>query len=310
LRRLKWPDGKRFAFPVLDDSDFSNIENGPPVYEFLYNKGFSITKSVWPLRGRLKPKVGGSTCEDPDYLTWVRKLRGLGFEIALHNVTYHTSKREQVIKGLEHFKVYFGSYPKTHSNHTGCYDSIYWGDARLDGINKLLYKLLTGFKNSNKFKGHLEDSELFWGDICKQKIKYVRNFVCPEINTLKFCPFMPYFDEKRPYVNYWFASSEGANVSQFNKTISEENQDRLEDEGGICIMYTHFGADFFQDGRLNIRFKQLMERLSRKPGWFVPVSTLLDYILNTRGHYSISSAERFKLELKWIIRKIRMGGTT
>ncbi len=48
-----------------------------------------------------------------------------------------------------------------------------------------------------------------------------------DINTLKVCPFMPYHDPDRPYVNYWFAASEGPTIDRFNSMVSEENQDRL-----------------------------------------------------------------------------------
>jgi acetyl-CoA carboxylase carboxyltransferase component len=116
---------------------------------------------------------------------------------------------------------------------------------------------------------------------------------------------MPYFDEERPYVNSWFASSEGATCHAFCQTISERNQDRLEEEGGACIMYTHFGAvDFYEDGLLNAGFKRLMERLRRKDGWFVPVSTLLDHLEKERGRHVISASERNQLERKWLIHKV------
>lgn len=219
----------------------------------------------------------GSTCADSDYLKWVRRLKEQGFEIALHNATYDSSKREQVIAGLEQFKKYFGEYPKIHTNHVDCEDCIYGGDARLTGMNRLVYNFLTHGRN-RKSLGHIESSDSFWGDKCKQHIRYVRNFVYSDINTLKICPYMPYFDKDRRFVNNWFASSEGANCRAFCQTISEMNQDRLEEEGGACIMYTHFGEDhFYEDGHLNSGFKRLIERLSRKDGWFVPVSTLLDY---------------------------------
>ena len=153
--------------------------------------------------------------------------------------------------------------------------------------------------------GNVESSELFWGDKCKQHIKYVRNFVFSDINTLSECPYMPYFDEERPFVNNWFASSEGADCHAFCETISERSQDRLEAEGGACIIYTHFGAaDFYEDGHLNSDFRRLMERLSRRDGWFVPVSTLLDHIQEERGRHVISASERRRLERKWLIHRV------
>ncbi len=303
--RINWPYGKRFAFSVFDDTDLTTLENSPRIYQFLYNLGMLTTKSVWPIKGENIPGIGGSTCADDDYLRWVRELKGQGFEIALHNAAYHTLKREQIIEGLEKFREYFGTYPKAHANHAYCEDSIYWGDERLTGKYRLFYDLVTVFKNRGVFLGSLVGRECFWGDKCKQYIKYVRNFVYPEINTLKACPCMPYFDENRPLVNYWFASSEGANCRTFCKTISEKNQDRLEEEGGACIMYTHFGTPgFYRDGDLNPEFKSLIERLSRKNGWFAPVSTILDHLLKEKGHHVISAKERSRLERKWLISKV------
>jgi hypothetical protein len=115
---------------------------------------------------------------------------------------------------------------------------------------------------------------------------------------------MPYHDPDRPYVNYWFAASEGPNVDSFNAMISEDNQEKLTRESGACIMYTHLASGFLESGKINSHFKVLMERLSKMNGWFVPARTLLDHILSTRGHHSISSRERNRLERKWLMHKI------
>ena len=164
--------------------------------------------------------------------------------------------------------------------------------------------MLTLNRNRGISRGHIEGDKYFWGDICKEKIKYVRNFALPEINTLKAFPMMPYHDPERAYVNYWFASSEGPEIRSFNQRISEENQDRLEEEGGACIMYTHFGCGFYENGKLNSRFKSLIERLSQKNGWFVPVSTLLDYLLEVKSHHDITDRERKQLERKFLIKQL------
>ena len=101
-------------------------------------------------------------------------------------------------------------------------------------------------------------------------------------------------------------SSDGHEIGAYNRCLSEAGQDRLEEEGGACIMYTHFANGFTDDGKLNPRFQQLTERLSRKDGWFVPVSTLLDHLL-ARGHHDITAAERRRLEWKWLAEKIVSG---
>ena len=309
--RIRWPDGNDFAFTIFDDTDLQIVDNVRPVYEFLANIGLRTTKSVWPLRGGHTPCNGGSTCEDPEYLQCVLGLQAQGFEIGLHNVTYHTSPRQDTMRGIERFRDLFGHYPYSMANHTGCYEDIYWGNYRLTGAHEVLYNLLHRNKYKGVFQGHIESSPLFWGDVCKARIKYVRNFVSGDINTLNLCPFMPYRDPMRPYVNNWFASSEGGTVNSFTATLAEKHQDRLAVEGGACIMYAHLAWGFYDNGRINPRFKFLMERLSKMNGWFVPVHTLLDYLRRTKGHYDITNRDRKSLERRWLMHKIiKTRGTT
>lgn len=306
-QQIRWPDRKDFAFTIFDDPDLDTVETTTTIYSFLADIGLRTTKAVWPVRGSSTPKVGGATCEDELYLQRILDLHKQGFEVALHNVTYHTSIRDETARGIEIFRQLFGQYPSSMANHTGCLESIYWGSERLSGLCRLIYDVINmrriGERNES-FQGHVERSPLFWGDICQEKIKYVRNFVFGDINTLRASPVMPYHDPARPFVNYWFASSEGANVDSFNTTLSENNLDRLAYEGGACIMYTHFAYRFLENGKINGRFRKLMERLSKMNGWFVPVSTLLDYILLTRGHHVITPNERKALEGRWMWHKI------
>jgi hypothetical protein len=302
--KIVWPEGKQFAFTIFDDPDLHTLENVRPVYSFLSDLGFRTTISVWPIRGIHIPKMGGATCEDEHYLKWALELNKKGFEIGLHNVTYHTSTREETIRGLELFYRLFGHYPYSMANHTGCDEGIYWGNARLSGMQKVVYNLLHLNRPHVVYQGHLDKSPLFWGDLCRQKIKYVRNFSYGDINTFKMCRFMPYHDPARPYVNYWFAASEGPRIQSFNSMLREENQDRLMSEGGGCIMYSHLACGFVEDGMINKRFKTLMERIRKLNGWFVPVRTLLDHVLSVRGHHSISTGERTSLERKWLMHKI------
>ena len=168
--RTHWPDGKDFAFTIFDDTDLQNLADIREVYAFLSDIGLRTTKSVWPLRGNEIPKVGGITCEDADYVQWSRSIKEKGFEIGLHNVTYHTSRREDTKRGFETFHELFGHYPYSMANHTGCHEAIYWGNYRLTGINQALYNLIHRNKNKELFQGHKEDSPLFWGDICKEKV--------------------------------------------------------------------------------------------------------------------------------------------
>lgn len=98
-------------------------------------------------------------------------------------------------------------------------------------------------------------------------------------------------------------------METFNKCISEAQQDRLEQEHGACIMYTHFAAGFLEHGKINGRFRILMERLSRKNGWFVPVHDLLEHLRRTNGDRIISAPERRRLERRWLLEKMFRGTT-
>ena len=131
----EWPDGKSFAFTIFDDPDLDTVENVASIYSFLTDIGMRTTKAVWPVGGPGSPKIGGATCEDEQYLEWILKLQKDGFEIALHNVTHHTSSRRETARGIEAFYRLFGHYPLSMANHSGCQESIYWESARSQAFN-------------------------------------------------------------------------------------------------------------------------------------------------------------------------------
>ena len=278
------------------------------MYAFLRDLGFRTTKGVWPVRGPRKPSDHGDTCDEPAYLAWCLELQAAGFEIGYHNTTLHTSTRDETARGLDVFSQHFGSHGITMAQHYYCDENIYWGDKRVSGLHRLAYNVLTRWSNAHRFHGDEKDHPLYWGDLCRARIRYLRNFAFADINTLKMCPQMPYHDPTRPDVVNWYACTEGANVRSFAAALAENAQERLEDEGGACILYTHFGHGFVRDGRLEPRFKILMERLASRPGWFVPVGSLLDHLQAVRGaDRTIQPHERRALERRWLLHKVRFG---
>jgi predicted TIM-barrel fold metal-dependent hydrolase len=72
-------------------------------------------------------------------------------------------------------------------------------------------------------------------------------------------------------------------------------------------MYTHFGHGFVQNGQLNPEFRRLMERIAKKPGWFVPVSTLLDFLKTRNGTTALNARTRRSLEARWLWEKLFRG---
>jgi hypothetical protein len=306
--RIPWPEGRDFAFTMFDDTDFAEMPDIREVYALLADLGIFTTKSVWPIRGTKEPLIGGATCEQEDYLDWALDLQRQGFEIALHNVAYSTSERGETLRGFDRFKGLFGHDPYTLANHASNREGIYWGNHRLTGLHQSVYNALTRNRRNDRFEGHIAESPLFWGDICKSRVGYVRNFVYGDVNTLKNCPYMPYVDPDRPYVNAWFASSEGPRADILVQTLDRKNVERLAREGGACVIYTHLGQDCCVNGKLHSGFRRVMTELSKMNGWFVPVHRFLDYLVEVKGLHVLTGRQRKRLERRWLWDKVRTRG--
>lgn len=299
---IPWPGGKRFAFTVFDDTDRATLENNRAIYGFLEEAGFRTTKSVWTLAGSRAPYIPGATCADSEYLAWVQALQGRGFEIAWHLATWETSHRDQTIRGLDRFRECFGDDPTAMANHASNGEGIYWGAARFSGWRRFASRLV---ELRRRFWGHVDGDPRFWGDLCRDRIRYVRNFTFEDIDTLAQCPEMPYYDPEKPLVRAWFAASSGADVDEFNRLIHPDNLDRLEASGGACIAYTHFGKGFFRDGQVDETFRRRMSGLARRPGWFVPVTPLLDFLADRHGGITrLTGRARARLEYRWLAQKL------
>ncbi|MGA8029551.1 MAG: hypothetical protein WB992_20605 [Bryobacteraceae bacterium] len=304
--RIEWPEGRGFAFTIFDDPDAQKYETTRLVYSFLADLGFRTTIAVWPAAPSFAINSGGETCANPEYRNFLTDLQKIGFEIAFHNAAPHANTRAQTIEGLDLFQRYFGSPPSAMANHYN-EEAIYWGSGRLTNWRRTAYNLITRWQNQGKFFGHIEGHPMFWGDVCRERIRYCRNFVYSDINTLRACPWMPYSDPLRPYVRYWFAATEGDMAPALVKALEDRRQDQLEEQGGACVMYTHFGHGYAQKGRLNPEFRRVMERMAAKNGWFVPVSALLDFLMKTRGATVLNDSQRRRLEIRWLWEKVFRG---
>ena len=78
----------------------------------------------------------------------------------------------------------------------------------------------------------------------------------------------------------------------------------LKPKRGFALCIPIWPAVFYEDDQINPRFEELMDRLARKNGWFVPVTTLLNHIQEQRGSINLSKAQRSKLERRWLLDKV------
>jgi hypothetical protein len=308
---LAFPGGRSFAFTIMDDTDVATLENVGPVYRLLEELGFRTTKTVWPVRcPEGSPNFSASdTLEDPAYLDFVLGLRTRGFEIAYHGATMESSTRERTKRALARFRELFGGPPRVYANHAYNQENLYWGSDRLDDpLLRALYKRTEG-RPAGFYQGHVQGTAWWWGDLASQ-ITYIRNLTFSDINVLRVNPSMPYRDAQRPAVPWWFSASDAEDVDAFNALISPAAQDRLEREGGVCIVATHLGKRFTEGGVVNPETRHLLQRLAAKPGWFVPVGDLLDWLRTQRRDASdLPRGEWRRMQWRWasdlITRKAR-----
>jgi hypothetical protein len=241
---------------------------------------------------------------DPEYRSWILRLQSEGFEIAIHNVGDGEFSREEILAGLEFFNNVLGHYPRCHSNHVSNPDNLYWLRDRFEWPLSQVYNAVYLLRHGHAAisKGCDPKSPHFWGDAAKKHIRYIRNYTFNGINTLRFDPKMPYrVRRKEAFSNLWFSSSDGHTVAELNQLLQPEQVDSLERDGGGCIIYTHFASGFVDaKGKLDPVFKRQMEYLSSKEGWFVPVSPLLDHLVETGSSDDPGNLYRMRQELVWL----------
>ena len=73
--KITWPNNKKFAFTIFDDTDRSNLEDSQLIYSCLNDLGFKTTRSVWVNKSNLKNDSEGVTCENKSYLEWLLEIK-------------------------------------------------------------------------------------------------------------------------------------------------------------------------------------------------------------------------------------------
>ncbi len=302
IPRFPFPEGKQFAFTILDDTDVATVANVEPVYALLKECGFRTTKTVWPMSwtGSSSNFASSETLEDPAYLQFVRDLAQAGFEIASHGATMESSTRAFTQEAISRFSSLLGAVPRVYANHSLNKENVYWGHGRIDNpLLKQVYRHVIQTDDEH-YQGHIEESAWWWGDLCKKHHTYVRNLTYNNLNVLRANPSMPYHDPRRPYVNWWFSAADAEDCDEFARRVTKERIDELEAEGGVCILATHLGKRYMQDGRVDRRFEATVRYLATKPGWYVPVGELLDWLrLSRAGGAELPPGEWTAMQWRW-----------
>ena len=279
-----YPFGKQFAISIIDDTDGATANNVSPIYDYLIKKNIICTKTVWPLKPTSisgnYPQIPqfGETLQDENYLNFCIDLEKTEFEIAMHTASAGNSERKRTIEAYDLFEDIFGYPPATNIMHSRNIENIYWGKNCIS--NPLISKAISILEPID-FCGHNKSSKYYWGDVCKSRTKYIRQFETLSPNTLSFDPATPYHDPLKPDVNWWFSATYGEGVRLF-KVLDDENIQNLAEKRGASIIHLYL-RQYNIDGKLSSRFKGRISALEeRNEGWYVPVKVLLDRLIAIR----------------------------
>ena len=310
---IEFPGGHRFAFSILDDTDVATVENVAPVYRLLDELGMRTTKTIWPVGCPEGSRDFGSsqTLEDPEYLEFVLWLRERGFELTWHGATMESSERERTVAGLERYRELLDSYPRIHANHAYNRENLYWGTDRVDQplLKAVIQRALP--TPEGYYAGHVEGSPFWWGDLAARHVEYARNLTFDEVNLARINPSMPYHDPARPLVRWWFSCSDAEDRGEFAELLRPDRQERLEREGGWCIVATHLGKGFAHGGEVDRLVRRRLEMLAGRDGWFAPVGEILDFLRSRRTEAALPGEEWDRMQWRWardiVRRKLRQG---
>lgn len=310
LRIERFPYGCAFAVSLVDDTDGVCLASMRPVYDLLADRGIGATKTVWPLPAVLPSGGlrGGSvdteteTLEDAPYRRYCQSLLGRGFEMAMHGASGGDNTRERTLLAYQVFEDTFGAPPATNVMHGRNRENIYWGRSHTDsplwrGATRL-HGSLSRYPEEH-FEGHDPTSPYFWGDICREKTRYVRFFETLHADTLTYDRSTPYHLRERPFVPWWFSSSYGAGTRLY-ELLSPRNLARLRSARGASIIHTYLWQ-FASRGNANRwtvrpRFAALAARLAlTREAWCVPVVQLLDRLRAVRGLRWLRDGRRLAL---------------
>jgi hypothetical protein len=305
---MNFPNGRRFAFTILDDTDDATFENIVPVYDRLREYGFRTTKTVWPLdcpEGS-QEYFAAETLQRPEYLSYVQQLVADGFELASHGATMESSDRERTLRGLEFLDRHFDTTLQLYANHGENREDVYWGAERFrTPLLRWLVRTIERNRRDGYYCGEVEGSPFFWGDECRKRFRYVRNFTFSSLDALSFNPEMPYSTSSTPYVEHWFSTTDVPDIETFQRRGTRDAIDRLEADAGVCILSTHFGKrGYLANGRLDPDVDEMLRYIAAKPGWFVPVSELLDHLRAQQTGRNLEGFALARLEVRFLIDRL------
>ena len=241
VAELRWPPfPHRAGFTITDDTDAASLDTVRAVYDVLDAHGVRATKTVWVFPPEepcgipaLPPSIQrGVTLADPDYRRYCEHLAARGFEITLHGATAGNNRRATIERAFAELD---RSFPRaaTYICHAKNADNPYWQEKVV--ARGPLRWLLSRYAGAHRCSGEDPASPYFWGDLCRERVRYIRLVRTRDANTLAANPSMPYFEREKPYVRGWFSATKRS----FRFVTQDDVLERLQREWGLCMLYQY-----------------------------------------------------------------------
>jgi hypothetical protein len=109
-------------------------------------------------------------------------------------------------------------------------------------------------------------------------------------------PTGPYRLKSTPWVQYWFNTADAPDAAAFKRLVTPTKVRQLFAEGGVCILSTHLGKGFAKNGRVDPEIEDTLRYIASLPGWFRPVSEVLELLLAQRPAEALSPWLQWRLE--------------
>jgi hypothetical protein len=159
----------------------------------------------------------------------------------------------------------------TYVCHAKNADNPYWQEKTV--AKGPLRWMLELYARGHHCSGEDPESPYFWGDVCRDRVRYIRLLRTAEIDTLSVNPSMPYHEAEKPYVRHWFSATKRS----FRDCTTAAALDGLERSRGACVLYQYLCR--YADPRHGVApaFRAGLERLSSRPAiWVDTAGVLLD----------------------------------
>jgi len=282
MRISRFPAPYEAAIAVSDDPDNSTLASFTAMYDFLAGIGFPTTRAMWTFEREeftgtppLPIEFSAPLLKDPDCLDYCRRLRTAGFEICLHGASSGNNTRERTVAALDALESSLGASP-VFVFHSKNAENLYW-DASV--ASSKIGRALLGLYTRNRCFGEVSGSRYFWGDVCRERVRFIRMFRTRRLDTLAENPSMPYHDFRKPFVNFWFSATKG----HIPRLFAGENIERLRRRNGASVLYQYLDRYVDAEGRIPADVREALERVASDGRiWKAPVSALLERLRRTR----------------------------